>query len=324
MAHELTQNQNGEKEFFYCGEKPWHGLGQKLERPATAADAIKASNLGWTVSRRPIMTTCGIDIPGKVAIVRDDNSLPLSVMSEAYSPVQNVEAFAFFDSVVGTGGAFYETAGSVFQGKKIFLVAKLPEYLLAGREDRIDQYLTLVNSHDGSSALRMYFTPIRVVCNNTLMMSLSNMRESVSILHLGDVNKRIVEAQDALGMAHRYYADFQKIVDRLVKAAADKKLVEKFINGLFKLDPKEKVSPITQKAIDKVVGDFENDPKNNLPKIKGTAWALYNAAAQYADHECVSVSKDADHRMNSILFGHSQEFKTRALDQILELVPAKR
>lgn len=319
MSHELTQNMNGEVEFFYAGKKPWHGLGQKLDKPATAEEAITAAHLDWEVSNRELITVDGVDVPNHRAIVRNDNSKVLSVMSKNYEPVQNTDAFAFFDSVIGTGGAYYETAGSIFEGKRIFLVAKLPKEIIAGKDDKIEQYLTLVNSHDGSTALRMYFTPIRVVCNNTLIASLGRQTESVSIRHIGNVTSKIQYAQDALGLAHRYYSDFEAIVERLHQISTTKKMVDEVCNEVFKVDKEKGETGQQQKAIDCVINDFENDPKNNLEGMQRTAWSLYNAVCQYADHESRSVSKDANRRMSSIMFTTAAKLKQTALDSILSL-----
>jgi len=319
MAHELTKNKNGQYEMAYVGQKPWHGLGQALDKPATSEEAIRAANLGWSVSKREIITVDGINIPGYRAVVRNDNNFALSVMSEDYEIIENTEAFAFFDSVVGTGGAYYETAGSLQGGKKIFLVAKLPHIIKATKNDEIQQYLTLVNSYDGKMSLRMFFTPIRVVCANTLRASLCNMNESISIRHIGDVNTKIREAQNALGLANRYFAEYQDIVDRLVKAVATKEMVETFLKTVFEVDPKEAVSTRTQNSMNFVKHLF-NSPNNTDYGISGTAWALYNAATEWADHAATSVKGDADRRMNSIMFGSSANFKQRAMDSILELV----
>jgi phage/plasmid-like protein (TIGR03299 family) len=247
-------------------------------------------------------------------------------MKKSYKPIQNHEAFAFFDSVVGTGEAVYETAGSVFQGKRVFLVAKLPSAIFATPDDRVDQYLTLMNTHDGSSALRMYFTPIRVVCNNTLMASLRGMKDCVSIQHSGDIGFKIKEAQDALGIANNFFKSFDEIVSILVQKQADSRMVDEFLKDLFKpakeID-KDKAAEMTkqaQKKISRVKFNFECDPKNTLSGINGTMWSLWNAIAQFGDHESRSVAGSADNRMNSIMNGFSADLKQEAFDKLLALV----
>jgi len=326
MAHELTTNSNGQREFFYTGKKPWHGLGQKLEGPATSADAIAAANLGWTVSKRGILTMDGFNCDDFAAVVRDDNNKVLSVMKKSYKPIQNHEAFAFFDSVVGAGAAVFETAGSIFDGKRVFLVAKLPTAIFATPNDRIEQYLTLMNTHDGSSALRMYFTPIRVVCNNTLMASLRGMKDCVSIQHSGNIGFKIKEAQDALGLANNYFKSFEEIVSTLVQKQTDAKMVDEFLKDLFKpaktsdKNAAAEMSKQAQKKIIQVKANLECDPKNTMEGIHGTMWALWNAVAQFGDHESRSVAGSADNRMNSIMNGFSADLKQEAFDKLLTLV----
>jgi hypothetical protein len=118
MPAEIT-NTNGRDEMFYTGKTPWHGLGTKLDGPATAAEAIAAASLDWTVDTVPVYLDGGVEIPGKKAVVRTDTGLVMNVMSDRYTPLQNVDAFAFFDAVVGAGEAIYHTAGSLQGGRKV-------------------------------------------------------------------------------------------------------------------------------------------------------------------------------------------------------------
>lgn len=329
MAHELTQNQNGQYEMAYAGEKPWHGLGQPLKAIATADEILQAANLEWTVSQREIMTLDGVQCHNHRAIVRDDNSLVLSVMSDNYQPIQNVEAASLMSAIVGAGDlAMFETAGSIFHGKKVFFCAKLPGHIRAASGDMIEKYLIGVNSHDGTMSFRVFFSTIRVVCNNTLRAALGGMKakESVSIYHIGDVQGRIKEAQNVLRLAHNYYADFEQIVERLVAKQADRKMIDKMIHEVFLADKQkendpEEISAVTQENIDTVMANFSTAPENNLPGIKGSAWSLLNAFTQYADHQTrTTAGSDADKRMNSILFGGAQEIKAKAFKTIVSLV----
>lgn len=320
MAHNLTVNANGQHEFFYTGEKPWHGLGQALDAPATAEEALIAANLGWNVEKQTMYLNPTTPIESHMATVRADNQKVLGVVGKDYTVVQNTHAFAFFDSAVGTGEAIYQTAGSINEGKRVFIVAKLPGTIKAVKNDEVEKYLTFINAHDGTMALRMFWTPIRVVCQNTLNAALNRngFKESIAIRHFGDINNRIRAAQDYLGLAHRYYADFENIVERLVAKQVSNQEVENFLKSCFEVG--EDVSTRTKNQMEEVKNLFENDPKNNVEGIRGTAWSLYNAATQYADHEAVAVSKSADKRMSAIMFGSSAKFKQIAMDSALALV----
>ena len=216
MAHNLS-TANGKTSFFYYGEAPWHGLGQHLDNPATAQEAIHAAGLGYEVQLTPIATFDGLTVEGRRAVVRYDNQTVLGVVSDRYVPVQNSHAFGFLDAVVADSGLRYHTAGALGRGEKIFLLAKLPESIrVKNSDDLVDKFLLLTNAHDGSAALRVFFTPIRVVCQNTLSMAeRQGHGQGVSILHKGNLEGKILEAQRVLGLAQRFYDDAAYQIDRL-------------------------------------------------------------------------------------------------------------
>ena len=151
---------------FYVRTTPWHGLGTRVEEALTSKDALHYSGLDWKVEQEALMTETFHDVEGFKANVRSDNRAVLGVVSNRYQVVQNEEAFAFTDALVGEG-VTYETAGSLNGGRRVWLLAKLPEkYQLVG--DTVEPYVVFTNSHDGSAAIRMACTPVRVVCQNTL------------------------------------------------------------------------------------------------------------------------------------------------------------
>lgn len=321
MSHELTQREDGRAEMAYVGRKPWHGLGTKLEGLQQSADMMTEAGLGWTVRPHELITLDGIDVPRHNAIVRCDNQTVLGVAGKTYSPIQNHEVFAFMDSVVGTGEAIYDTAGSIQEGRKIFVGAKLPDTIKATQDDITEEYLVGINSHDGSSSFKVFFTSIRVVCSNTVQFALKNMKESISVHHVGDVAGRVKDAQQILGLSRRYFAEYQTIVDRLVQKQADTEMVAKLIETVFKTDEMDEIGTRTMNNIDKVRDNFESGPENNLPGIKGSAWSLLNSVTQYADHQMQSTAGDNfDKRTNSIFFGSAKEIKQRAFNKVLQLV----
>jgi phage/plasmid-like protein (TIGR03299 family) len=181
MAHEL-EIRNGEASMFYVNEVPWHGLGTRLSGPATAAEAIKAAKLDWTVAKVPLYAVQGetsVRVPDAYGVIREDlwgqPACPvLGIVGKHYTPLQNAEAFTFFDPIVGQNAAIYHTAGAIRDGERIWLLAKLPSQIVVVGDDVADKYLLLSNSHDGGSAVQVKFTPVRVVCNNTLTLALSS------------------------------------------------------------------------------------------------------------------------------------------------------
>ena len=214
MAHNLATT-NGRTAMAYFGEAPWHKLGTKLENPATAAEAIEAAGLNYRVELVPLFTQAGNQIPRRQGVVRSDTNQILGTVGKGYTPIQNAEAFQFLDSVVADGGLRYHTAGALGQGEKIWMLAKLPGSIrVNGTEDITDKFLLLHNSHDGSSCLRVHFTPIRVVCQNTLAIAERNGRgQGISIMHKGNLEAKVREAQKVLGLANTFYDDLQPKID---------------------------------------------------------------------------------------------------------------
>ena len=201
MAHNLAET-NGRTAMAYFGETPWHKLGTKLDRPATAAEAIEAAGLNYEVRLTSLITENGIPVTQKKAVVRGDTQDVLGVVGNSYVPVQNREAFQFLDTVVADGEVRYHTAGALGKGERIWMLAKLPGHIRVKNTDDItEKFLLLHNSHDGTSSLRVFFTPIRVVCANTLSVAQRDARgQGVSIIHKGDLSAKVREAQKVLGL----------------------------------------------------------------------------------------------------------------------------
>jgi phage/plasmid-like protein (TIGR03299 family) len=183
MAHNLNFNeQTGKYSFFSVKEKAWHGLGQIVEGYPNSAEGLKFAGLNYTVEKRKLFTFDNenqaanedteikipeIEVPNYFATVRTDNENILGVVGRDYEVVQNIDAFSFFDSIVGGDGIQYETAGALGKGERIFITAKLPDYIKVGTNDLIEQYLFLTTSHDGFGSITAAFTPVRIVCNNS-------------------------------------------------------------------------------------------------------------------------------------------------------------
>lgn len=171
MTHNLATT-NDRTAMMYAGDVPWHGLGTRLAEPATAEEAIREASLDYQVELDRMTTSSGAPIPRRKAVVRRDTGDVLGVVGNAFVPVQNRECFSFLDQVVADGEVCYHTAGALGRGERIWLLAKLPnEIRIKNSDDVTEKYLLLSNSHDGTSALRVFFTPIRVVCQNTLTLA---------------------------------------------------------------------------------------------------------------------------------------------------------
>ena len=210
---------------FYTRETPWHGLGTKVANSPTSRDALRLAGLGWKVFQELIYTENGEKIEGFKANVRNSDRKVLGVVSDRYKIIQNEEAFAFTDSLLGEG-VRYETAGSLMGGRKVWLLAHMPhEYIISG--ERISPYVVFSNTHDGSGAVSVALTPVRVVCSNTLNLALATAKRSWSMVHTGNIKDRLKEAGDTLFLAGKYMESLGKEFERLrMKKLTDRQAMD--------------------------------------------------------------------------------------------------
>ena len=218
---------------FYTREKPWHGLGVMVQEAPTSAEALTLAGLDWRVAQSPIVTEDGIPINGFKANLRETDDKVLGVVTDRYRVVQNSEAFAFTDSLLGEG-VTYETAGALQDGRRTWLLAKLPQrYIIS--EDEITPYLVFMNSHDGSGAIKAAMTPIRVVCQNTLNLALSTAKRTWLMNHTGDIEGKLEEARYTLLYADKYMGELGRAIDRLNHIKLSDRQVYEYIDALFPL-----------------------------------------------------------------------------------------
>jgi phage/plasmid-like protein (TIGR03299 family) len=218
---------------FYTREKPWHGLGTMVAEAPTSAAALTLAGLDWRVIQKDLLTEDGIAIPGFKANLRDSDQQVLGIVTDRYTVVQNEEAFSFTDALLGEG-VRYETAGSLQNGRRTWILAKLPQrYIISG--DEITPYLVFMNSHDGTGAIKAAMTPIRVVCQNTLNLALSTAKRSWSTNHVGDIKGKIDDARNTLLYADQYMAELGKAIDAMNQQKLSDRQVYEYIDALFPL-----------------------------------------------------------------------------------------
>ena len=215
---------------FYVREKPWHGLGTRIEEAPTSADALVYAGLDWDVVQKDVYTKDGTLISGYKVNTRSTDNAALGIVSDRYRVVQNEDAFQFTDDLLGAG-VTYETAGALQGGRKVWMLARMPHrYIIAG--DEIAPYLVVMNSHDGSSGIKVAMTPIRVVCQNTLNLALNSAKRIWTTKHTENVMLRVHEAEETLGLAETYLAELGRGIDTLsnIKLSDGKvmKLMEEF------------------------------------------------------------------------------------------------
>ena len=267
---------------FYVRETPWHGLGTKVMEAPDSEGALIAAGLNWNVIQEPIFTGENEPIRGYKANIRDSDRRILGVVTDRYKVIQNHEAFAFTDELLGQG-VRYETAGSLQDGKKVWLLAHMPhEYIISG--ERISPYLLFSNTHDGSGAIKVALTPIRVVCNNTLNLALSTAKRSWSMVHTGDIRSKMQEARDTLFMAERYMDELGKEFEALrLKKLPDQKVME-YIEVLLPVE--DGLTPQQIKNIERLREDMKIR-YFDAPDLQDTgknAYRFINAVSDFATH----------------------------------------
>ena len=267
---------------FYTREKPWHGLGIRVEEAPCSEDALCLAGLDWQVLQEPIYTDTGEIIPGYKANVRDRDRKVLGVVTDRYKIIQNHEAFAFTDTLLGNG-VRYETAGSLQEGKRVWILARLPrEYIISG--ERISPYLVFSNTHDGSGAVKVALTPVRVVCNNTLNLALQTANRSWSMIHTGNIKDKIQEAEDTLFMAEEYMDRLGKEFEQLRRQKLTDSQVREYIEQLL---PMEKdATPIQSKNTRQLREDLQRRyyEAPDLQDVGNNAYRFINAVSDFATH----------------------------------------
>lgn len=289
MGHQIEQFEDGTSAFFSARELPWHKLGTVTAGALTAQEAIVAAQQDWLVEKRPIFAKLEdgtlIPVADKFATVRNHPKAgyaALGVVGNQYVPVQNEEAFEILDAIRDDSGAVYETAGSLYNGKRVFISMKLPNTLkFAGGQDNVELYILASNSHDSSTAFQLMVTPIRVVCANTLAMALSNHKRIINLKHTRNVKSRVTEARDALGLTFAYVEEFEKQVEKLINAPMTNSEFNSYIEKVYKVKNTTKKQETRTEKVQQEVRALWNAPTQE--NVKGTQWAAYNAVVEYVD-----------------------------------------
>lgn len=317
MSHNLNS-------MAYYGATPWHGLGKKVESAMTAAEAIQEAGLAWQVAKEPIFLQDSTVIPSNYAMVRQDTRAPLGVVGDRYTPLQNNEAFRFFDAVVGLKAAMYHTAGALGAGERIWILAQLPREIHVKNVDTVKNFLLLTNSHNGTSAVQVLFTPIRVVCQNTLNCAIGDGKKGTRLRHTASLHGKASEVQEYLGILNQTQEIFAQAAERLASVQVTSAQFRAYAQGIFAKGTDGASAELTTRLKNKI-NDVEylfNYGKGaQIQEVKHTLWTAYNAFTEYADYRNVrDTGKDeASARAESLLFGMGAKMKQDALDAALVL-----
>jgi phage/plasmid-like protein (TIGR03299 family) len=324
MGHNIYYNEQTEKHcFFSVKEKTWHNLGKIIEDYPTSAEVIRHAGLDYEVEKRKLFTPAlegtAVEVPNYFSIIRTDNNTVLGVVGKDYQIIQNRDVFSFFDSIVGGDGILYETAGALGNGERIFITAKLPDYIRVGNDDLIEKYLFLTTSHDGSGSITATFTPIRIVCANTLNAALRNQTNTVRIRHTSNAKQRLEQAHKVIGISDMLSVQLESIFNNWTKVRVSDSELKKLIQTAL-IPNKEVLKTIQQGKEDELSTYFTNmvnnayeyamsNPTQLMDTTKRTVFGAYNAVTGYFQN--VRSFKNDEAKLTSLLMGGTGQIRTQ-------------
>ena len=319
MSHEITQT-NGHAEIA-CGSNkaPWHGLGTVVDGLMTAKEALTLAHLDWLVEPKPV-TVNGKELQfpdeessdGWQGICRADTGDCLGITKGRYVPIQNVEAFDFFDALVGDGKAVYDTAGSLRGGKQVWLLAKVNgEVMINGDAHR--EYALMLTSHDGSHALQVSWVMERVVCANTLAIALRGQLNVVKIRHTANWKDKEQEARRVLGLGEKYYASIQEALAGMNDRLMSPEEMTEFSKLLVPAKDEKEVPTRTLNIREEIAALFGKGAGNR----GASRWDALNAVTDYADHHATIRGSNST-RLQSSILGSGAQLKQRAFDLLTD------
>lgn len=317
MAHNL-EKRNGRYSIAFTGATPWHTHGQKIQEAFDAETALKQGGLDFTVEKVGLQTVDGAMVPNRYGLRRTDTKDVLGVVTDFYKPLQNREAFSFFDGVFGKNKARYEVAGVLGKGEKVWMLARLPGEFTVGREDLVGKWLLLTNGHDTNEPVRAKFTPIRVVCQNTLTAALRGTESEVRVQHIGNVTGKLEIAGKLLKQAGIYFEEMQTVFTGFLKTPMKDGAVRKYATRVLgnELVKFEDLSNIARKQVEQIEKLHVTGRGHDIKGVRGTLWGAYNAVTEFADHEHTNSG------LGFMLQGRGSEIKQRAFTVAQEMIIA--
>lgn len=314
MAHEIEMV-NGVASMAYAGDVPWHGLGKSVPADLTPVQMLDAAGLNWDVYKTPAFAIINDETvgTGMAALVRNSDSKILDMVSDDWNPVQNLEAFEFFNDFIAAGDMQMHTAGSLKGGQIVWALAKVNESFELFKGDQIDSYLLFSNFHKYGFSTDVRFTPIRVVCNNTLTLSLNSAVERmVKINHRTQFKADNVKMM--LGITSEKLAKYKEMAAYLgSKMYKNESLVEYFTRIFPSTNTEKELSRNASRALSLV----ETQPGAEF--AEGSWWSAFNTVTYMTDH---IVGRSGDSRLSSAWYGQNRNLKTKALEMAVEYADA--
>jgi len=309
----------------YAGEKPWHGLGNKLAPQQPIEAWRQQAGMDWKIEESEVRYITGNNklgvinaFPEQKVLYRSDTRAPLAVVSKRFKVVQPGEVLEFYRDLTSQSGFELETAGVLREGRKFWALARTGQSTTLQGRDKVDGYLLLATACDGTLATTAQFTSVRVVCNNTLRVALGNNNGAVKVPHRSEFDPEAVKRQ--LGITVASWDGFVARMKALVERPVDPDTVEGLLRRVLTYaGPDGRAEIVNEQALANVRALYEGGGRGAmLPSSRGTAWGLLNSVTEYVDHH--RRARSDDHRRDAAWFGQGAQLKQRAWDEAMKLV----
>jgi phage/plasmid-like protein (TIGR03299 family) len=312
----------------YYGEVPWHKLGTPVPKNVTAERMIQAAGLDWRVELRPARGAKEINRKGEFSryeVVRSprpgtkEPEVLLGLVSRRYRPLQNVEAFEFFDPIVGEKRAYFETAGALGEGERIWVMAKMPQAMEIVPGDECLKYLLLSNTHSGDGSVIVKFTSVRVVCQNTLMMAMEDGQKAYRVRHSSKMQFKLEELADFLAITQDVFLKAEECFRRFSRIQMSGNRLEHYFESVFPRTVAQKKKDENPPRWEFLQQIFDGQSDLQLPGVRGTLWAAYNAITRFEDYKQPQQEEQPEQRLERTWFGGGADIKLKALEKAKEL-----
>ena len=308
----------------YAGQRPWHGLGNKLAAGQSIEQWRADAGMDWKIEESQVHFISGKDgigslheYPDQKVLYRSDTKRPLAVVSKRFQVVQPEEVLEFYRDLTEDAGFELETAGVLREGRKFWALARTGQSTTLKGKDQVNGYLLLATACDGSLATTAQFTSVRVVCNNTLQIALGDNRGAVKVPHRSAFDADAVKQQ--LGITVAPWARFVAQMKDLVACPVDPDSVEGLLRRVLVYAGQPGKAPVVnERAVRSVRALYDGGGRGaQLASSRGTAWGLVNSVTEYVDHH--RRARSDDHRREAAWFGQGATFKQRAWDELVQL-----
>lgn len=320
MAHALDMVGN-KACMFYVEETPWHGLGQKVDENVTIEEGIAAAGLDWEVELHDMVTTSGLAVKDK-AVVRSDRQVVLGTVGKRYTPLQNRTNFNFFQPYLDAGECHLHTAGALHEGRKVWVLAKINRNnITVVKNDEVAKFVLLSNSHDGTTSIRVGYTPIRVVCANTMAQAHGpGVSSLIRIRHTRSSQTNLEQVRETMNLIDATFEATAEQYRFLASRNFNQQDIQAYVKRMLDVEgtPDEDISTRTKNIIEDIMERIEG-PMQNIDGVRGTWWAAYNGVNERLNYES---GRNASNRMDSLWFGANATFNNRALATALEFANA--